>query len=264
MHIDFILHTGIDMNLYFKFTIYESYIRQMNGWGFKRITQGPDIDSYYHELFLRGMPHLIKWMKRCSRPCLNRPIRGGRPSSRPWDEPNFYEIGAKYPIPDYYNINGRKPMSGGISRHDHSIGTDSDDVNVMIEKCSQRIADCIGQGTAGVNMPINGLYHRVHERDTIIDHSEKQNVLLKDMNQRHDDKEDSNISMRSFFYHRPHMDDYFWSVSRKRAVDQAPSEHDWQSLWDILISDTEEDSKNKQVADHALKIFILEPMYEGF
>jgi hypothetical protein len=39
-------------------------MRQVNGWGFKRITQGPDHNSYYHELFLRGLPRLVRKMKR--------------------------------------------------------------------------------------------------------------------------------------------------------------------------------------------------------
>jgi len=41
-----------------------SFIRQANGWGFRRITNGPDRDSYYNEYFLRGLPYLIKNMRR--------------------------------------------------------------------------------------------------------------------------------------------------------------------------------------------------------
>jgi HSF-type DNA-binding. len=88
---------------------FESFTRQVNGWGFKRITQGPDINSYYHELFLRGMPHLIQWMKRVSS------TAGGAGKRRlradPSEEPNFYDISEKYPIPDYYNRNGGRPLS---------------------------------------------------------------------------------------------------------------------------------------------------------
>ena len=84
---------------HFQISKYESFTRQVNGWGFKRITQGPDINSYYHELFLRGMPHLIQWMKRStsSGPRRNKQIR-----SDPRKEPNFYAISQMYPIPDYY------------------------------------------------------------------------------------------------------------------------------------------------------------------
>ena len=83
---------------HFQISKFESFTRQVNGWGFKRITQGPDINSYYHELFLRGMPHLIQWMKRStSSGPGRRKIR-----SDPREEPDFYAISQMYPIPDYY------------------------------------------------------------------------------------------------------------------------------------------------------------------
>lgn len=86
---------------HFQISKFESFTRQVNGWGFKRITQGPDINSYYHELFLRDMPHLIQWMKRTtSSGSGRRKIRGD-----PKDEPDFYQISKLYPIPDYYGEN---------------------------------------------------------------------------------------------------------------------------------------------------------------
>lgn len=45
---------------------YTSFIRQVNGWGFRRITRGADQDFYYHELFLRTMKHLVKFITRHS------------------------------------------------------------------------------------------------------------------------------------------------------------------------------------------------------
>lgn len=85
---------------HFSISKFESFTRQVNGWGFKRITQGPDINAYYHEMFLRGMPHLIQWMKR------NSTTLQGRRKMRadPRDEPNFYQISSLYPLPDYYSI----------------------------------------------------------------------------------------------------------------------------------------------------------------
>jgi len=35
---------------YFRHAKYASFMRQVNGWGFKRMTQGPDHNSYYHEV----------------------------------------------------------------------------------------------------------------------------------------------------------------------------------------------------------------------
>jgi hypothetical protein len=39
-------------------------MRQVNGWGFKRIVSGNDHNSYYHELFVREIPQLCLKMKR--------------------------------------------------------------------------------------------------------------------------------------------------------------------------------------------------------
>lgn len=41
-----------------------SFTRQVNGWGFKRVTQGIDRNAYYNEFFLRDYPHLMNGMKR--------------------------------------------------------------------------------------------------------------------------------------------------------------------------------------------------------
>ena len=49
---------------FFKQTKLTSFTRQLNLWGFKRITRGPDTGAYYHELFLCGRPDLSLRMKR--------------------------------------------------------------------------------------------------------------------------------------------------------------------------------------------------------
>ena len=36
--------------LYFRHGKYSSFMRQVNGWGFQRIYQGPDYNGYYHEV----------------------------------------------------------------------------------------------------------------------------------------------------------------------------------------------------------------------
>jgi hypothetical protein len=85
---------------YFDHAKFSSFIRQANGWGFKRIcTKGVDRNSHYHELFLRGMPHLIKFMKR--------PVSGSKlPSSQPPkgttnSDPDLYAISNEHPLPEF-------------------------------------------------------------------------------------------------------------------------------------------------------------------
>lgn len=38
--------------LYFRHGRYSSFARQVNGWGFRRVTHGSDYNSYYHEVRL--------------------------------------------------------------------------------------------------------------------------------------------------------------------------------------------------------------------
>ena len=71
---------------YFSQTKFESFIRQANGWGFRRIRRdGPDRNAYYHELFLRGKPELLESMRR--------PLPGEKASQEVMD-PDFYNMAA--------------------------------------------------------------------------------------------------------------------------------------------------------------------------
>jgi hypothetical protein len=77
---------------YFEHAKFSSFIRQANGWGFRRVTQGRDRNSYYHELFLRGLPHLCKDMKR--------PGVAEKQAADPEHEPDFYNISEQLPVPE--------------------------------------------------------------------------------------------------------------------------------------------------------------------
>jgi HSF-type DNA-binding len=64
-----------------------SFQRQLNIYGFRRLTHGEDKNGYFQEFFLRDRPHLLPRVNRIA-------FKGGRPRVRstPEDEPNFYEM----------------------------------------------------------------------------------------------------------------------------------------------------------------------------
>jgi HSF-type DNA-binding len=76
---------------YFEHAKFSSFIRQANGWGFRRITTGRDRNSYYHSHFLRALPHLCKEMKR--------PGVAKKLAADPEHEPDFYKISEMHPVP---------------------------------------------------------------------------------------------------------------------------------------------------------------------
>lgn len=67
---------------------YSSFKRQVNGWGFKRFTHGPDRNSYFHNLFLRDKPQLIQRMMRISASASKKVSSISELDDK---EPNFYE-----------------------------------------------------------------------------------------------------------------------------------------------------------------------------
>ena len=50
--------------MFFKQTKIRSFYRQLNLWGFKKVTSGKDIWAWYHENFIRGEPLAIMKMER--------------------------------------------------------------------------------------------------------------------------------------------------------------------------------------------------------
>eukprot|EP00804_Cyclotella_cryptica_P004774 CCRYP_004865-RA/>CCRYP_004865-RA protein AED:0.11 eAED:0.11 QI:111/1/1/1/1/1/2/92/605 len=78
---------------YFDHSNFASLTRQLNGWGFRRLTEGENMGSYYEEHFLRSMPWLCKQMKR--------PKVGEKISICPRHEPDLVAISKDFPVPNY-------------------------------------------------------------------------------------------------------------------------------------------------------------------
>jgi len=84
---------------------YTSFLRQANGWGFRRVTQGPDRNAYYHSYFLKGRQDLCRLMRRPG-------IRAKKPID-PRQEPNFY---AMPPIQDDPKVRALANKNGSGNR----------------------------------------------------------------------------------------------------------------------------------------------------
>ncbi|KAL3778873.1 hypothetical protein HJC23_005980 [Cyclotella cryptica] len=77
----------------FKHEKFESFNRQVNGWGFKRLLRnGPDYKCYYNQFFLRGLPDLTSHMHRLDKPGKRLPNKS--------EEPDLYEITCMFPLPE--------------------------------------------------------------------------------------------------------------------------------------------------------------------
>lgn len=81
------------MPRYFRQSKLTSFQRQLNLYGFNRITRGPDSGAYYSEYFLRWRVFLCKYMIRTK-------VKGTRfkAASNPENEPDFYSMPVVMPM----------------------------------------------------------------------------------------------------------------------------------------------------------------------
>ena len=77
------------MPKYFKQTKWTSFQRQLNLYGFNRLTKGADAGAYYHELFLRGDRYLGLCQSIVRVKVKGTGIKG---ANNPADEPDFYSM----------------------------------------------------------------------------------------------------------------------------------------------------------------------------
>jgi len=134
--------------MYFRHAKYASFMRQVNGWGFKRMTQGPDHNSYYHELFLRGLPHLCVKMRRPAR------AKSGVTDSE--TNPDFYQISMVHPLPSSTNL-GTNNLSalnmGGIGTLTNLTGMQQRAISLQ----NQGAAPSVVANLGNINLPVGKL-----------------------------------------------------------------------------------------------------------
>lgn len=121
---------------YFVMTKKTSFLRQLNLYGFHRLSGGLDKGGYYHELFLRGMPFLSRRMRR-------QKINGKliRAATNPAQDPDFYIMPAVRPV--------MKAFSSSSISMTESSSDDPDD-------------GFIEEGSAGITSVIKMVPSRAH------------------------------------------------------------------------------------------------------
>ena len=93
---------------YFNLSKITSFQRQLNLYGFRRLTHGADAGAYYHELFLRGKLFLCHRIQRMK----NKGV-GYKAASSPETEPNFYLMKPlpETPIKQDFNVMNEPEVS---------------------------------------------------------------------------------------------------------------------------------------------------------
>ncbi|GMI04497.1 hypothetical protein TrVE_jg11776 [Triparma verrucosa] len=142
------------MQLHFKHTKITSFQRQLNLYGFRRLTRGPDTGAYFHEYFLRDMPRLCVRMRR-------QKIKGTghKPHHDIEKEPDFYRMEPVGPMTkeqqqEFADIaGGTKLTEGGGASNDRGRGNSngsmmSDDSGMLPPppSLSQRLSGSFGGG----------------------------------------------------------------------------------------------------------------------
>ncbi|GAX19845.1 hypothetical protein FisN_11Lh281 [Fistulifera solaris] len=140
--------------LYFRHGRYSSFARQVNGWGFKRIAHGPDYNSYYHELFLRGLPRLCEKMKRLSG---KDEKKNAENSDAP--APDFYALSRQNPLPEDndeveaqvgFELNTGDAGRAAIGRGGNGFATgNSGELSLILRNAPAAVAASVGHNGSG-------------------------------------------------------------------------------------------------------------------
>jgi hypothetical protein len=171
---------------------YASFQRQLNLYGFNRLTKGPDRGSYYHELFLRSKQILCRGIHR-----MKVKGTGSRMASNPEQEPNFYHMTSMPPsvMPidkDSSSVSKSKsaqPLTAVSSAVNYEPDLPKTKCRLSSITANTRI-DCQGINTGNAvnsmedlnfvfdNMPFHELAEGKSRRHSLMDASRRQSMKL--------------------------------------------------------------------------------------
>ncbi|CAB9512695.1 Heat stress transcription factor [Seminavis robusta] len=127
------------MPCYFRQSKFHSFQRQLNLYGFKRVTTGPDRGGYYHEMFLREKRFIATKMKRTK-------VKGvGRMPYSPDSDPDFYGL------PFLPEIGGKIVAESSIMRPTAFAAKSEDTAVISAASSTSGGASVEGMSTCSIN-----------------------------------------------------------------------------------------------------------------
>jgi hypothetical protein len=157
------------MPKYFKMSKFPSFLRQLNLYGFRRLTRtGDDKGAYYHELFLRNKEFLANRIPRVR-------IKGNgvRARSHPEKEPDFYKMSPVFP--------GIKTASRNMSTNEPPLPTiPSSPPNQCLSLAISSTGESESQGLDFAGRQFHSVGEEISEQPILSKH--QMNSLLQRLN----------------------------------------------------------------------------------
>lgn len=144
--------------LFFRQSKITSFQRQLNIYGFQRLTAvGPDQNCYYHELFLR---HRLFLCERIGRNAIKGYGVKGKPS--PDTEPNFYLMPHVTPNIDSFELNRdieeiiTASINAEVERYELAIGSKYEEAGMHSSRGNFESSDWVAALSMPISVPQNG------------------------------------------------------------------------------------------------------------
>jgi len=148
-----------------------SFMRQVNGWAFNRITEGPDMNAYYHEMFLRGIPNLSFEMRRP--PKVKHAAAAARlASGAGFGAPDFDRINKIAPLPKSVHFKPVLKDAKGSSSEKYGLEMieDDDDDDYMFQLAESAMPKKGQDAPEDISLSKADIHYLKHQNDLLFRH----------------------------------------------------------------------------------------------